>query len=307
MNIQVVAEGLVSRYLGNAEGQGGTQLHPFNLQGGTQLHPFNLQGGTQPLNLQGGTQLHPLNVLTSSATEQPLDFSQQSTTNVWKGGQGAAGGSCRTPSPTMSAPSPSGVLSSEKAPKQHTDIHREEFECKIRRKVLHTRRSHGEHEKSHTQAVRYRSDGHVRMPRRRKQFECETCHKEYSSRRARAQHMKSHTEEFACRVCKKKFASNATLKQHSITHTGVKPHVCPKCRQRFTTKRSLVAHDSIHTGIKEFRCTFAGCAKAFALKSSLKTHQLVHRGGSVLLPVPNLHLQDCHEREPDPAPTYSQE
>eukprot|EP01069_Polyplicarium_translucidae_P010542 Polyplicarium_translucidae@DN3383_c0_g1_i7.p1 len=130
-------EALVSRYVVNGEGQGGT-------------HPLNLQGGTHPLNLQGGTQLYPLNVSTSSATdEQPLDFSQQSTTNVWKGGQGAAGGSCRTPSPTMSAPSPSGVRSSEKAPK-HTDIHREEFECKICRKVLSSRRSHGEHEKSHT-------------------------------------------------------------------------------------------------------------------------------------------------------------
>ncbi|KAJ5180086.1 hypothetical protein N7492_003296 [Penicillium capsulatum] len=64
-------------------------------------------------------------------------------------------------------------------------------------------------------------------------------------------------------------------------------YICRTCHKAFSRPSSLRIHSHSHTGEKPFRCTHAGCGKAFSVRSNMKRHE---RG--------------CHSGRPAPgAPT----
>ncbi|CAI7649793.1 unnamed protein product [Penicillium glandicola] len=63
-------------------------------------------------------------------------------------------------------------------------------------------------------------------------------------------------------------------------------YICRTCHKAFSRPSSLRIHSHSHTGEKPFRCTHAGCGKAFSVRSNMKRHE---RG--------------CHSGRPGPAPT----
>lgn len=62
-------------------------------------------------------------------------------------------------------------------------------------------------------------------------------------------------------------------------------YICRTCHKAFSRPSSLRIHSHSHTGEKPFRCTHAGCGKAFSVRSNMKRHE---RG--------------CHSGRPGPAP-----
>jgi uncharacterized Zn-finger protein len=62
-------------------------------------------------------------------------------------------------------------------------------------------------------------------------------------------------------------------------------YICRTCHKAFSRPSSLRIHSHSHTGEKPFRCTHAGCGKAFSVRSNMKRHE---RG--------------CHSGRPAPAP-----
>ncbi|KAJ5965049.1 uncharacterized protein N7479_004925 [Penicillium vulpinum] len=61
-------------------------------------------------------------------------------------------------------------------------------------------------------------------------------------------------------------------------------YICRTCHKAFSRPSSLRIHSHSHTGEKPFRCTHAGCGKAFSVRSNMKRHE---RG--------------CHSGRPGPA------
>ncbi|CAI7617848.1 unnamed protein product [Penicillium bialowiezense] len=61
-------------------------------------------------------------------------------------------------------------------------------------------------------------------------------------------------------------------------------YICRTCHKAFSRPSSLRIHSHSHTGEKPFRCTHAGCGKAFSVRSNMKRHE---RG--------------CHSGRPAPA------
>ncbi|KAL1992824.1 hypothetical protein VTN49DRAFT_3580 [Thermomyces lanuginosus] len=50
-------------------------------------------------------------------------------------------------------------------------------------------------------------------------------------------------------------------------------YVCRTCNKAFSRPSSLRIHSHSHTGEKPFRCTHAGCGKAFSVRSNMKRHE----------------------------------
>lgn len=65
---------------------------------------------------------------------------------------------------------------------------------------------------------------------------------------------------------------------HSITASPqtYKRYICQACQKAFLRSSSLRIHSHTHTGEKPFRCTHAGCGKAFSVHSSMKRHWRFH-------------------------------
>lgn len=71
----------------------------------------------------------------------------------------------------------------------------------------------------------------------------------------------------------------------SVSEDQNKRLVCCICHKTFQRPSSLSVHVRSHTGEKPFRCTYAGCAKAYPVRSNLTRHQHVHHRGPARSPM----------------------
>lgn len=67
---------------------------------------------------------------------------------------------------------------------------------------------------------------------------------------------------------------------HYINHTSQSSfpqsqdrYICPTCNKAFSRPSSLRIHSHSHTGEKPFKCSHAGCGKAFSVRSNMKRHE----------------------------------
>jgi uncharacterized Zn-finger protein len=57
-------------------------------------------------------------------------------------------------------------------------------------------------------------------------------------------------------------------------------YVCQTCNKAFSRPSSLRIHSHSHTGEKPFKCSHAGCGKAFSVRSNMKRHERGCHAGS---------------------------
>ncbi|KAJ5595483.1 uncharacterized protein N7459_001691 [Penicillium hispanicum] len=65
-------------------------------------------------------------------------------------------------------------------------------------------------------------------------------------------------------------------------------YICRTCHKAFSRPSSLRIHSHSHTGEKPFRCTHAGCGKAFSVRSNMKRHERGCHSGRPAVPAATL-------------------
>ena len=109
-----------------------------------------------------------------------------------------------------------------------------------------------------------------------KLLKCQDCDKVFTVPSAFTAHIKSHAHsKNRCDVCGKVFTRSWLLKGHRRTHTGERPFPCPHkgCEKAFADKSNLRSHLMIHTTThKNYTCK--KCGRAFAQKRYLHKHML---------------------------------
>ncbi|XP_069114702.1 protein snail homolog Sna-like [Argopecten irradians] len=106
---------------------------------------------------------------------------------------------------------------------------------------------------------------------------CDECNKTFASLSAFSAHLRSHhiKQKNKCDICGKIFTRSWLLKGHTRTHTGERPFTCPSvgCDKAFADKSNLRSHMLIHSvKCKNFSCE--RCGRAFAQKRYLHKHML---------------------------------
>ncbi|KAK2955576.1 putative Zinc finger protein 79 [Blattamonas nauphoetae] len=88
------------------------------------------------------------------------------------------------------------------------------------------------------------------------------------------------SKRYQCLYCDYATNHSTSLKRHERIHTGEKPFKCTfaGCGKAFAQSSDLKVHKRIHTGEKPFLCSFPGCDKVFSQAANLKTHQRIHTG-----------------------------
>ena len=78
--------------------------------------------------------------------------------------------------------------------------------------------------------------------------------------------------------CARQLKSRDSLRKHVLLVHGPRNHVCAECGKAFAEKSKLKRHFMVHTGERPFQCTFKGCGKRFSLAYNLRTHVRIHTG-----------------------------
>ena len=87
------------------------------------------------------------------------------------------------------------------------------------------------------------------------------------------------TNEFQCSDCKKSFSRKDTLKRHSKKvhpqRKTTKGFFCKECQKPFTYATALKLHEGTcgKSKPKPYHCSFPGCGKSFAYKSTYQHHK----------------------------------
>ena len=78
-----------------------------------------------------------------------------------------------------------------------------------------------------------------------------------------------------CLRCKRTFCHLSALIAHNCTYSDLK-NKCMVCGRMFSRSWLLKGHMRTHTGERPYKCTHYSCDRAFADKSNLRSHMLIH-------------------------------
>jgi len=79
-----------------------------------------------------------------------------------------------------------------------------------------------------------------------------------------------------CRLCARIFTVMSAFRSHILTTHCRPKNQCAVCGKHFSRSWLLKGHMRTHTGERPYRCPHTGCDRAFADKSNLRSHLLIH-------------------------------
>jgi len=79
-----------------------------------------------------------------------------------------------------------------------------------------------------------------------------------------------------CRLCSRIFTVLSAFRSHVLAAHCRPKNQCAVCGKHFSRSWLLKGHMRTHTGERPYRCPHAGCDRAFADKSNLRSHLLIH-------------------------------